>query len=152
MKFKKSIIIALFLCLLMIGSSHAASDNDTTVSSTDITSDSISQTDDAAVNQVNGIEDNINKNDEKPIKEEPSGTSFKALNKTIKATDSEIELDNDYIHDESSDSEFRDGITISKSITINGKNKLLMQSVKPEYKFGRINFLPQRSFFFLYIH
>lgn len=138
----------------MIGSVHAASDNDTTVSSTDVTTDSISQTDDTVVNQVNNrIEDKkINKNDEKPIKEEPSGTSFKALNKTIKATDSEIELDNDYIHDESSDSEFKDGITISKSITINGKNKLLMQSVKPEYKFGRINFLPQRSFFFLYIH
>ncbi len=93
-----------------------------------------------------------NNNDESIIKKDNGETSFKALNKTIKATDSEIELDNDYIHDESSDSEFRDGITISKSITINGKNKLLMQSVKPEYKFGRINFLPQRSFFFLYIH
>ena len=48
------------------------------------------------------------------------------MNKTInEATGLEIELDNDYTYDGSSDSELKDGIIINKSITIDGKGKTI---------------------------
>lgn len=111
----------------MIGAVSASKNVTNDISSSDVTDDFISQTDDNEVSQVdNEIDNKVASSNNEPIKEEYKETSFKALNKTInEATTDTIELKNDYIYDKSSDSEFKNGIIISKSITINGNGKTI---------------------------
>ena len=118
MRIKKTFVITmLMLGMLMIGAACAA-DNDTAVSSDD--TDAVLAQEDA---------ETLESNDGDVLKDDYSETSFKALNRTIhEATGLEIELDNNYTYDGSSDSEFRNGIILNKSITINGNGKTISGS------------------------
>ncbi|MBO6111221.1 MAG: hypothetical protein J6P12_10255, partial [Methanobrevibacter sp.] len=104
----------------MIGAVSAA--NNDAVANSDVNDDTSTDTV-LAQTDVKTVSSN---NDEPILKENYSETSFKALNKTInEATGLEIELDKDFIYDESSDSEFKDGIIINKSLTIDGNGKTI---------------------------
>lgn len=123
MKFEKSIIVALCLCLLMIGSVSATSDNDTMVSS-DVSDDSqLTVKDDNHIIEENPNDEVIGSS-EKEVKSAPDDGTFTALqNKINNAADGfTINLENDYMYN---DGFKTSGITISKTITINGNGKTI---------------------------
>lgn len=139
----------MFLCSLLIGSVHATSDTNDTLSS-EATHEPIKHMDtkqiDKIVNPDNDIKSDtilrsnshdetteINKNNDEDEKAVPSADdnimstdngTFTALQNKIDAVDagSTIKLENDYIYNTGFD---KNGITISKSLTIDGNGKTI---------------------------
>ena len=136
MKLRKDIMVLLFiLSIFLIGAVSASSDAMDNIGISNVTDDTVTHTEDISVGEKTNTIDNSNEimkfNDEELITEEPNPTSFTALDKKIKeSTGSEIELEHDYIYNESVDSEFTYGIAISKSLTIDGKGKTIDASGK----------------------
>lgn len=100
MKFEKSIIVALCLCLLMIGSVSATSDNDTKVSN-DVSVDSNIYIGESIENEKNAQYGVLNKNDADEFKEElDEKSNLKTINN--KNVDNTQELNNKHNNEISS--------------------------------------------------
>lgn len=138
MRFKKSIIITLFLCLLMIGAVSATSDANDTLSS-DVSEKVQAHAD---THQIDKASNNDIKSEGLPTPPSEDTTTdqsgadnndvitttddgtFTSLQNKIDATEagSIIELENDYSYNNGFNTE---GITISKSLTIDGNGKTI---------------------------
>lgn len=124
MKIKTTGLLLLFVfCIFMIGAVSASDDTNDNMLNSNMDVDEVTYADDI------GVDDNEiqNANDEESIPENDyDPTSFMALDRTIKnAPGSEIKLTQDYAYNESCDSELTWGITISKSLTIDGNGKTI---------------------------
>ena len=127
MKFKKSfLIICLIICLFSI-TSVCASD----VNETDITSITVNDITEIEVIGANNNPVNNNLNQASNINSEilengPTGT-FNELNKYIKNSGSELNLTKNYFFTDKIDTTytFGDGISIDKTITINGNGHII---------------------------
>lgn len=141
MRFKKSIIIALFLCLLMISAVSAAENITDDAVSGDVSGNSISHQNDITPNdktiqfndisfENNNVKNKINSKEEdvaSPSKEGLLSTkydrTFIALQNKIDNAEkgSTIILENDYVYNEGFSTE---GIKIDKSLTIDGNGHI----------------------------
>ena len=110
MKYKKSLIfICLLICLFSIASVCASDVNETLVASED-QSDELITIDDIGTTEKGALS-------------ESSGTFTELAAKINNGT--EIVLDKDYRFDSAVDSDYQNGVGISKTITINGKGHYL---------------------------
>lgn len=138
MKLAKHLMVILFmLFIFLIGAVSASSDAMDNIEISNETDDTVTLTEDISVGEkTSTIDDSIeikksNSDEERIGEEELNQTSFMALDEKINnATGAVIELEHDYTYNETVDSEFAQGIAISKSLTIDGKGKTIDASGK----------------------
>ena len=118
MKLKRVIFLILLVLILFISFNVASASEDTHTSV--VESDNVS-----IISQDIITYDIDNDNIQNSLM--PSKSNFNELNSIIKSSD-EINLTNDYYYDKSSDSSFKKGIVINKSIKINGNNHIISGS------------------------
>jgi len=122
MKYKKSLIfICLIICLFSFASVCASDVNETVVASENQNSDFIEI--DNENDDVLAVEEQVNDDVGATEENELSATqgSFTDLYNDIVNANGELNLTRNYVYDSSRDSNYVNGITINKQITINGK-------------------------------
>lgn len=118
MKLNRVIFLILLVLILFISFNVASASEDT--------HNSVVESDNVSLISQDIITDDIN-NDNIQNSLMASKSNFNELNSIIKSSD-EINLTNDYYYDKSSDSSFKKGIVINKSIKINGNNHIISGS------------------------
>ena len=139
MKIERYYILLIFLiCILSISAVSAADDTTSNTINTNIDDTIIDSADDTTSNTINtNIDDTIiDSGDEEIIDESSEETkliesseNFISLDSKINGNQDEIViLEKDYAYDDSTDESYKEGINITRKVTIDGQNHTISGS------------------------